>query len=622
MFSLAFIFLTTLITTIALFSKLFFLASGPLGILVLLSNVFYEALFKKVGLDRWSVDLIAVPFLTIAWFISLGWSAALGFVIAYCMAWGYTLNQDALLKNNDPGIQDELYRRHGAPVTLPLPNPRLLYILQGPVLERSDPYGLGDWPLGHRERFVFFVLNPTILQPQFPLLTTIECDNDAIEISTQFSKVMSCPLPGEITSFPFEIRAAHLSKTPANIIFRVKIGSFERKEELVLRSVFDPTNTTIESAVIDRWKGGASAGFAWRGDMDMYDPMTVQSVEGLKHTLGMSRRYRMPSTLYLSGRLSLDKEEHRRFCDQLGVDRETDGIDDFIKFMREEANTAGGVIDFPCETDRQYALEIGNHMYLHYGTHAAMDEGNNWKMNARIGDGQYPWQGERRDSFSEQRDNAVKNATIIKEKLGVTIRSWGVPDRANDEHTSRAVEAAGMEVGSDTNTSAWTNVMMMPPPHHPKGCEKLVELTKKYPGDPDDAYKVAMLKFWMRRARKKRGVFIFMAHHHLLRYLGIAGTHCAEEILRHSIQGSRGDFYISTLLGLGRYWERVLCPQHRWVSSSVHGTLGISIRNRGDERLEAVPVEVTFSGGRRLLILRDLPAGEEVRVSFDDGGAA
>jgi hypothetical protein len=141
-------------------------------------------------------------------------------------------------------------------------------------------------------------------------------------------------------------------------------------------------------------------------------------------------------------------------------------------------------------------------------------------------------------------------------------------------------------------------------------------MTKKYPGDPDNAYKVAMLKYWIYLARKKRQTFVFMAHQHLLRYEGIAGTHCAEAILRHVLADCKGDFYVTTVYGLGWYWERVLCPEHRRVSVQIKNAHTMTVNNSGDDALDGIPVEITFSNGGNLLVLADLPANGSVDIDL------
>lgn len=607
-----------IVSILTLFSKLFFLAPTRWGVVVMLSNVFYEALFKRFGWRRWPIDAVTIVIVTVAWALVAGLPVALAFLLIYSLAWGYALNVDLKMRTGNPGEQDRGYGRGEIDRSkggwVPLPNPRLIINLKGPVWDRGNPYDLGDWPLGHSADFEILVLNPTILRPEFPLVIELNHDDDKVALERKFETLNTAPLPGKICKARFNVLVKAVSDKPIDLKLSVSLGSYKVKETLRIRSIVDLEDTAISDAAINRWKGGAKAGFGWRGDMDMYDPTTFQSVEGLRHTLELCRRYGIATTMYLSGRLSLVKSEHKKFCDKLGVDRNTLGIDEFIQFMRDEV-TMEAAVDFPYETEKRYAMEVGNHMYLHYGTHASMDENNGWKNIAWIGDGKYPWQSEEVGSFAEQRDNAIHNTKLIQEKLGVQVRSWGVPGRVYDKYTAKAIEAAGMEVGSDTNASAWTNVMRLPPPHHPEGCDHLVELTKKYPGDPDNAYKVAMLKYWIGLAKRTRRTFIFMAHHHLLRYEGIAGTHAAEEILRHILADYRGDFYVSTLFGLGQYWERVLCPKHRWVSVTTHDRTVMDVTNKGNEPLYDIPIEITFANRKQLLVLVSLPPESTITIT-------
>jgi hypothetical protein len=606
-----------IVSSITIVGKLFFIAPMRVGGLVMLSNVVYEALFKRFAWKRWPIDAVTLIVVTPSWVLAVDWWAGLLFIIIYALTWGYALKRDLKMRTGNPGIQDQKYgrgeidRRTGGWV--PVPNPKVIVYIKGAIWNRTKLYDLGDWPVGHSADFEIIVLNPTILRSTFLMVVELASNDEKIELSKDFEKQNSAPLPGEFWKGKFSIRAKDVSEKPVNLRLSIKVGSYEVDETLSIRSVFAPEAVSIQKAVINRWKGGAKAGFAWRGDMDMYDPTTFQSVEGLRHTLEICRRYRIASSMYLSGRLSLVKSEHKKFCDYLGVDRDTSGIDEFIRFMREEVSMKAA-IDFPYNTEKSFAIEVGNHMYLHYGTHASMDENNDWKNIAWIGDGRYPWQSEETGSFAEQRDNAVHNTNVIQDALGIKVRSWGVPGRVQDDFTAKALEAAGIEVGSDTNASMWTNVMRLPPPHHPKGCKHLVELTKKYPGDPNNAYKVAMLKYWMGLALRKRGTFIYMAHQHLLRYEGMAGSAATEEILRHVLAYYRGDFYVSTVFGLGQYWDRILCPKHRWVSIAVHDSAVLEVTNKGNDILEDIPIEITFSDGRQLLMLVSLPANKKITI--------
>jgi hypothetical protein len=271
-------------------------------------------------------------------------------------------------------------------------------------------------------------------------------------------------------------------------------------------------------------------------------------------------------------------------------------------------------MDWPFHCDRRYFMEVGNHMYHHYGTHASAAEGNQWRQSS-IGAGDYEWMGPEKDDFHEQRDNCAKCNEVFKKVLDLDPMSFAVPGRDYSERTAAAVEAAGIRVGSDSDASQWHNVMEMPRPHHPKGVKRLVDITKKYPGDCDNAYKIVMLKYWMHAARRAGVHFLYMAHQHLLRYFTNACYHLSEEMFRYVLGDCHGDYYVATVSAMAMYWERVLCPDHRRVRASVRDGR-VVVENTGDADVDRVPVEVDFGGGRRMMVLADSPAGKQVPVDL------
>jgi hypothetical protein len=310
-------------------------------------------------------------------------------------------------------------------------------------------------------------------------------------------------------------------------------------------------------------------------------------------------------------------EEHKKHSEHFGWDRRTEEIPDFIRFLREEVHIQAEM-DFPFRSDKLYA-EIGNHMYLHYGTHAACAEGNGWKMRATIGDGRFDWQGEKTDDFNEQKDNCALCNQLFQEKLGFVPMSFAVPGRDYSANTAAAVEAAGIRVGSDSDASQWLNVMGLPVPHHPKGTEHLVDITKKYPGDCNNAYKITVLKYWMHAARRAGSHFLYMAHQHLLRYYDNACYHLSEEMFRYVLDDCHGDFYVATVSAMAMYWERVLCPTHRCVRMTCDGQ-SVTVENTGDVDLDRLPVEIDLPGGRRFMALVNVPAGGKTTVTAARSG--
>jgi hypothetical protein len=143
---------------------------------------------------------------------------------------------------------------------------------------------------------------------------------------------------------------------------------------------------------------------------------------------------------------------------------------------------------FPAQgKGKPYLLELGNHGHLHYDTAAAAAPENGWKSHAKMGAGRYPWMGADASSFGEQRDNILEAARWFQKLLGFTPRSWAKPGRCNDADTARAAMAAGCEVLSGSDIRARDNVLFQPPPHHPGGTDA-VELTSRYPPDPQHVH--------------------------------------------------------------------------------------------------------------------------------------
>jgi len=593
------------LTLIFLLSKLLFLAAYRIGWLVFFSNTIYDTFWKKFPVDRVHMETAAFVVIVAGWAVVAGpWVAfAAGAVMA--LAWAWTLYIDLNWRSGKLAHQSRTYRGFA-----PVPVPELILQLWGPILDRGRTCRLGDWPEGHEAEFEAIIINPSLVRPQFPMKLEVLASNDAVEVLGAPEGEVPTPEPGQMARLKFRLRAAKAGG-PVDITVRLTHQDYVRRENLNLSSVVAKQDVEILGAEIRKWKGGARAAFGWRGDHDMYDPSTFQDAAGLKMAFGLGARFFVPTTVFLSARLALVADEHRKFCEHFGWDRRTDEIPDFIRFIREEVHVQPEM-DFPFQCDRPYYAEIGNHMYHHYGTHASAAEGNDWRKST-IGAGQHWWQGQEKDDYHEQRDNCATANKVFQEKLGFLPMSFAVPGRDYSANTPRAVEDAGIRVGSDSDASQWINVMKLPVPHHPKGVKRLVDITKKYPGDCQNVYRIAVLKYWMHAARRAGVHFLYMAHQHLLRYLDNACYHLTERMLKYVLDECHGDFYVSTVSGIAMYWERVLCGEHREVKVSVQDG-SVAVENTGDANLDRLPVEIDLVGGRRFMALVDAPAGEKAII--------
>jgi hypothetical protein len=487
----------------------------------------------------------------------------------------------------------------------PACHPDLTLTMEGPFLRRLPNYDLGDLFLGREVRIGIVLANHSTVPGQVPS-DFVFTPGAGLEARID-GPVQAPPLkPGQVLRTTLVLRA---SRKGGKTGLRLAVRHADREivARLGVRSVF--ADDVIVEAKVSRYPGGRRAAFAWRGDMDHYDRASFQSIEGLERTLGLAARYRFPQTMYLSSRLCLDESEARTFYNRFGVDRGADEIPAFIHWMREKVELRHSA-PYPFDPSKPYCLELGNHMHLHYGTDASSTHENGWTRQARMGAGPYTWQGSDRSSFGEQRDNALECRRRMEKALGFTPLSWAMPDSTRDSDTPRAVEAAGCLVTSDVDAGPWENVLSQPPPHHPMGTD-LVELTKRYPGDPEDGIHVAMILYWVHRAWRQGIPVVYMGHQHLRQFNGEAGLRCTEALLRHILHDFHGDLWIDTVFGVGSYWGQALSP--RTGSIGIECRAGqVRVRHGGKAPLTAVPVDVRTRGGRQFTVLTDLPAARTV----------
>ena len=602
-------FLLTGASALFLLSKAWFLAPYRVGWLMLLANAVYETVERRLRVSRGTQDAALFVFVP----LGLGWLAGplagLLTALAFGAAWVGALVVELRWRSEVPAVQFGPLRRD-----VPLPVPRLIVLLRGPVLERSAGcYQLGDWPEGLSQSFELLVLNPGLVRPQLPLRVEVTTDCVQLRVTRDGEVDLSAPEPGQVCAFRFEVKAQRAGPGGA-VRARVTHGDQTWEREMRMNSVL-ARGSPMEGASIRRWPYGARAGFVWRGDHDLYDPGTLQSVEGLRIALGLAARYRMPTSVMLSARLSLVQEEHEAFCRHFGWNRRSAEIPEFARFLREEVDVRLEQ-EFPTASDRPYAAEIGNHFYLHYGTHAAADAANGWTFRARMGQGHYPWlSGCPADSFTEQRDNAIRGSDVIEAAIGVRPASFTIPGDVYDRETARAMEAAGLEVGTETDCSKLRKLLVFPAEHHPEGCERFVELTRMLPRDPQNAAQLAMLKFWIGFARRNGRALVYLAHHHLAMYEGNACYQVTAELLRHVLADTEGDVYPATLTALGRYWRDVLSERTRCVNVTITDNQ-VTVKNDGPRALNDLPVEIETSGGQRHLRLVSVPANSSVELEF------
>ena len=218
--------------------------------------------------------------------------------------------------------------------------------------------------------------------------------------------------------------------------------------------------------------------------------------------------------------------------------------------------------------------------------------------------------------LEEQSGNILKCSESIKQHIGVETTCFTIPSDCYDDHTSQAVEAAGIEVGNDTDTNKIQKLLLFPKERHPKGCETLAEITRMIPKDVVNAPQVAMLKFWVGFARRNRRALVYLAHHHLVMYQTNACYNLTSELLRHVLADTEGDVYCATITSLGRYWRDVLSERTKKVRIELNENR-VTVFNDGSSDLNGIPVEFSMIRGGRWMQLVDLQANQSVVIDWN-----
>lgn len=598
-------------------SRMLFLARSRAGGLMYFANVALETVQKRVPGGRWPLEAILV--LLSALLIGAGsrsTAVALAAIAAYLLLVIQNLLRERRILRAVYASQEPIGLRRSTPEVPGYPSPglhpRLSVNLEGPFVARWPEYHLGACVDGAALRISLLIGNHARVPCQRPVRVELSLPaewNAESETSVELPPIAS----GRVKRVEWTLRPRGARRDPIRL--RVSTARFDRVVTIHHDGAGTGRTAEIASASITRYPGARRSAFSLRGDMDLYDTATFQTIAGLEDALGLSMRYGIAQTMYLSTRLSLDPEAAREWAAHYGVDRGAAEIPAFIRWMNERVELRHEA-PYPVESSKPFVMELGNHGHLHYATDTAGHPGNAWRAGARAGEGHYPWQGADRSSLADQRDNMREAARWCERSFGFVPKSWAKPGRGNDAFSPAAVEAAGCEVATGSDIRARDNVIRQPPPHHPAGT-RIVELTARYPSDPEHVQHAAMLEFWMHRGHRLARPVVILVHQHMRQFDGVICERITEHLLDHAVNGFNGDLWINTVYGVGRYWLDVLSPETRTVEVRIEPR-GAVVVNRGDRTIREVPVDLRLRDGRRMTRLVDLAPGETL-VSLSDG---
>jgi hypothetical protein len=595
-------------------SRSLVLATSQLGWAMYLPNVMLEMCEKRLSISRWRLEAVVIVLASVA--IGIGTDSTLvGLmtIAAYLLLVLENLLRERRLFNAVYGVQERVGLR-GKSMSAdrfpgPALHPKLSVNLEGPFISRVPSYRLGVLQVDSPVRLALLVGNHCRVPGQTSIKVAIEAP-PGWEILGAPTVEFGPLRPGQVYRAEWALLPRAVSGG-ATLKFSVKSSRFERHIEVVSDGCLHISSIDVAHATVTRYPGGRQSAFSLRGDFDLYDQASFQSIAGLEDAFGLTSRYAIAQTMYVSTRLAIDQKAATEWAAHYDVQRGAAAIPTFISWLRERVELRH-TASYPVSSERAFVVELGNHGHLHYDTDASAAPGNNWKAGAKPGEGHYEWQGTDGTSFGDQRDNILHATQWCERALGFRPRSWAKPGRGNDQFSPAAVEAAGCDVATGSDIGPQDNVLRQPPPHHPAGT-KIVELTARYPSDPQHVQHLAMLEFWLHRGHRLGRPTVVLVHQHMRQFDGVACARLTECLLDRVVNNFNGDQYIDTVYGVGRYWLDVLSPITGMVSVEV-GRNGIEVSNRSTHPICALPVDIKLRDGGRLTRLVNLMPSETAIV--------
>ncbi|MCG5502203.1 NEW3 domain-containing protein [Ectothiorhodospira lacustris] len=593
-------------------SRLLSLAPSRGGWVMYLANVVLETLEKRLPFSRWWAEGGLIVFGCVLLFLGSGmaWLAWLVVVLHLLLVLQNQLRERAVVNavyadQEWVGLRGATSDRPGYPA--PGLHPWLSLNVEGPFVARWPELDLGLLLAGTEVNLALLVGNHSRVPTQTPVNVMLDVPEGWL-VRSEATLELPVMQSGEVQRVAWTLRPSE-GGGPGRVGVRVLASRFERSLSIHHAGCRQVDSDMIESVSVTRYPGGRCSAFSWRGDMDLYDSASFQDIQGLKAALELGRRYGIAQTLFLSTRLSLSEQDAREWADRYGVNRGAEEIPRFVDWLRENVSLCYSC-PYPAQSPKPYLMELGNHGHLHYDTDTAGAPGNQWKAGARPGEGRYPWTGEDGSSFGDQRENIREAMRWCERLLGFVPRSWAKPGRGNDRFTPSAVEAAGCEVATGSDIRIRDNVLRQPRPHHPAGT-RIVELTARYPSDPQHIQHVAMLQFWMHRAHRLGIPMVMLVHQHMRQFDGIACARFTEYLVRYALERFNGDLYIDTVYGIGVWWRDVLNEETRRVDV-VQEEGRIRVANHTDRDMTDLPLDLRLKGGACTTWLVSVPAGGEV----------
>ena len=383
--------------------------------------------------------------------------------------------------------------------------------------------------------------------------------------------------------------------TDSAMSFTIKLHTEQNSEEIcTLYFHIDSIRriTEINHVQINRLKGGAHFAFLWRIDCD--HPVNR---ENLQSFLDLVMKWKIPPSMFISG-MVLDENLYGKFtsreCKYVLHDLR-DRIFGYTQLPSiSEMQTVKRILsgkkyekfsEFPIT---EFSAEIGNHMYHHFGGPEA-----NWE--------------EPPADVSVLEKEIIELDRLIEISFGIKPQVWARPAGKRYPAEFLQVLLNNKYLGTSGYrhwTRPWTNPCL-----RVKDLGGIYEIGSNFPRDP--YFKLDIL-MWERTIdycnlqKPECGLHLVLGSHLGPPFL-IQTRSNLEHLFKKVLESSA---WICTFSCLIRYLEQIQKLRIDWGKNYVR------IQNTDDENVYSVPLDITFDGGYRYLLIVDCPGKSERKINF------
>ena len=258
-------------------SRFFFLARWRVGWAMYLCNVVWEFAAKRVHIGRFWLEsaaaligLVLLLFSGTVWGVVVAIGSLLLLIEIVNRRWERTLLTTAYTQLNLAG-------------PAPSANPELIVTLEAPFIERKPRYRLGVLWVGLPFDLEVVVGNHSIVPTQTPVNIRISAPSSWIAVE-DVARSLGAISSGSVARSSWTLCPDRCHGV-GNFEITLDWGGSSLRIPIEYDGCHLGCDAAIDRAVITRYPGGRRSAFAWRGDMDLYDTSTLQSIEGLEGAL-------------------------------------------------------------------------------------------------------------------------------------------------------------------------------------------------------------------------------------------------------------------------------------------------------------------------------------------------